>query len=87
MTFTLTYAKNTAQCELFPGQKLRLWAVPTAYSDDGLVVAVWGSGELEPCPACLGTDMELLAEYECRHDYSASTGGGGALGASVYPQV
>lgn len=68
MTFTLTYAKNTAQCELFPGQKLRLWAVPTAYSDDGLVVAVWGSGELEPCPACLGTDMEMLAEYECRHD-------------------
>lgn len=44
---------------LEPGDTLALYAVPQAYSEDGLYLARWAAGELEPVPACDGVGFLL----------------------------
>lgn len=70
-TIKITSAGQSAESEIYAGQHLRLWAVPLSYSEDGLVVSVWGAGELEPYPACLGSEMRLMGEFECRQESGA----------------
>lgn len=43
---------KTFPASLEPGDTLALYAVPEAYSEDGLYLARWAQGELEPVPAC-----------------------------------
>lgn len=49
----------TVPASLALGDSLALYAVPAAYSEDGLYLAQWDAGELEPMPACSGA-MPLL---------------------------
>ena len=71
-TIKLTYAGQSVESEVYAGQHLRLWGVPPTYSEDGLAVSVWGAGELEPYPACLGSEMRLMGEFECRQESGAA---------------
>lgn len=46
----------TAPCQV------KVYDVPTDYSEDGKYVACWNPGtEYEPYPACLGSDSHLVA--------------------------
>ena len=46
----------------------KLYAVPEDYSDDGLYLATWANGEIEPVPACTIGDAVLLAHLEIAQD-------------------
>ena len=50
----ITYNKQEVNVVLGTGDSVALYGVPSAYSEDGLFLAVWGSAELEPLPACDG---------------------------------
>lgn len=65
MNISLIYAKKKTECELSEGQRLRLYAVPSAYSEDGLYLAVWQRTYYEPVPACDAAQTTLLADLEC----------------------
>lgn len=71
MNITLTYEKKSLSCDLEDRERLRLYSVPTEYSDDGLYLAAWKSGELEPVPACRCTEAVLLADLECNAEGDA----------------
>lgn len=43
---------------------VKLYAVPEAYSEDGLYLATWANGEIEPIPACAIGDATMLAHIE-----------------------
>lgn len=62
MIVTLRYKNATVPVEC-AAQAFKLYAVPSAYSDDGLAVCMWNAGELEPIPACLVADAALLAHF------------------------
>ncbi len=49
---------------LEPGDTLALYAVPQTYSEDGMYLARWAAGELEPVPACdsVGFLLKLCLE-------------------------
>lgn len=59
MDILISYDDLTIPVALTAGDSMALYAVPTAYSEDGLYLAQWGTGELEPLPAC-GTWTPLL---------------------------
>ena len=59
MDILISYDYLTIPVALAAGDSMALYAVPTAYSEDGLYLAQWGTGELEPLPAC-GTWTPLL---------------------------
>lgn len=59
MDILISYDDLTIPAALAAGDNMALYAVPTAYSEDGLYLAQWGAGELEPLPAC-GTWTPLL---------------------------
>lgn len=59
MDILISYDDLTIPVALVAGDNMALYAVPTAYSEDGLYLAQWGTGELEPLPAC-GTWTPLL---------------------------
>lgn len=46
------------------GDYVKIYKVPKSYSDDGLYIAKWRYGELEPAPACAGDAMELIADLQ-----------------------
>lgn len=59
--------------EVFPaslaaGESLTLYAVPQAYSPDGLYLARWGARELEPVPACDGPELLLSLRLEAENE-------------------
>lgn len=45
-----------------PGEKIKIYRVPQEYAEDGLFVAQWGFGEIEPAPGCLGCDAKLAVD-------------------------
>lgn len=47
---------------------VKLYAVPEDYSDDGLYLATWANGEIEPAPACAIDDATLLAHLGVEQD-------------------
>lgn len=47
---------------------VKLYAVPENYSDDGLYLATWANGEIEPVPACAIGDTLMLAHLEMTQD-------------------
>lgn len=54
MDILISYDILTVPASLALGNSLALYAVPAAYSEDGLYLAQWDAGELEPVPACSG---------------------------------
>lgn len=52
MNVTITCEGQEIPVELAIGDNLTLYSVPTNYSEDGLYMAQWGAGDLEPIPAC-----------------------------------
>lgn len=54
MDILISYDSLTVPASLALGDSLALYAVPAAYSEDGLYLAQWDAGELEPLPACSG---------------------------------
>lgn len=59
MNLTISHKGQNVPATLTRGDAAALYAVPAAYSEDGLYLARWGAGELEPLPAC-GTSAPLL---------------------------
>ena len=59
MDILISYDNQELSLSLAGGENAALYAVPTAYSEDGLYLAQWGTGALEPLPAC-GTWTPLL---------------------------
>ncbi len=66
MTILISYDENAFEAPLADGGHLALYAVPTAYSADGLFLAMWNDGELEPRPACAVPDARLLLRLSRR---------------------
>ena len=60
MSILISYDGKDFEAEVDNGGKLALYALPTEYSEEGLFLAVWYVGELEPCPACASADARLL---------------------------
>lgn len=59
MDILISYDKQTFPVSLAEGESVAVYAVPTDYSDDGLYLALWGVGELEPVPACAAPALLL----------------------------
>lgn len=51
-----------------PGDHVKVYAVPANYSEDGVFVACFRHGEIEPAPACLGCDAHLVADVTAGTD-------------------
>ena len=62
MIVTLRYKDATIPVKC-AAQAFKLYAVPPAYSDDGLALCMWNAGELEPVPACLVGTAAVLAHF------------------------
>ncbi|MBQ9452493.1 MAG: hypothetical protein IJU65_04265 [Desulfovibrio sp.] len=60
MEITFKKAKVTVDCQ--SGDRVKLYTVPAAYSEDELYLAHWRYGQVEPMPACAGREAELLAD-------------------------
>mgnify|MGYP000118591920 CR=1 FL=1 len=59
MDILISYDNQELSLSLAGGESAALYGVPAEYSEDGLYLAQWGAGELEPLPAC-GTWTPLL---------------------------
>lgn len=73
MNITFTYKAADMVVECAGGDMLKLYCVPLSYSDDGLYLAVWRRGEIEPFPACEGNDARLLAHITVQGDQANPT--------------
>ena len=76
MPILISYDSQDFETHLSNGGQLALYAVPTEYSEDGLFLAVWYAGELEPCPACASADARPLLRLavqdgQLREDFKA----------------
>lgn len=60
MHILISYDNADLEADVESGGHLALYAVPADYSDDGLYLAQWSAGELEPVPACASTSAALL---------------------------
>ncbi|MFV0423742.1 hypothetical protein [Oleidesulfovibrio sp.] len=61
MQITFTHKKKKPEASVSGPSEVKLYAVPTSYSDDGYYLAAWSSGDYEPVPSCAVNDAELLA--------------------------
>lgn len=52
MDILISYDNRSLPLSLAEGESAALYGVPAEYSEDGLYLAQWGSGDLEPLPAC-----------------------------------
>ena len=59
MDILISYDNQVVPVSLAEGDSVAVYAVPTDYSDDGLYLAQWGAGELEPVPACAAPALLL----------------------------
>lgn len=50
---------------------VKLYAVPEDYSDDGLYLATWANGEIEPIPACAIGNAVMLAHLKIEQEGSS----------------
>ncbi len=72
---------------LRPGERVKVYAVPSSYSEDGFFIAHWRYGELEPAPACLGCEAALLADVTItNHEGNAGVSGYMAEGVQIDAQ-
>ena len=64
MDILISCEGKTFPASLEPGDTLALYSVPQSYSEDGLYLARWAAGELEPVPACdsVGFLLKLCLE-------------------------
>ncbi len=68
MKIVFTQKKKKAEIPVFGACEVKLYAVPTSYSDDGYFAAVWATHDLEPVPACAGDAATLLAHVSVVQD-------------------
>lgn len=59
MNISISCLDKTFPAALSLGDTLALYSVPQSYSEDGLYLARWAQGELEPVPACDGVGFLL----------------------------
>lgn len=52
MNILISCEGHSIPASLASGDTLALYSVPKSYSEDGLYLARWAQGELEPVPAC-----------------------------------
>lgn len=64
MNISISCLDKTFPAALSPGDTLALYSVPETYSEDGLYLARWAQGELEPVPACDGVGFLLRLSLE-----------------------
>lgn len=71
-----------------PGRRVKIYAVPERYSEDGIFAACFGPGDMEPAPACLGSEARLLADVavEAAADGSILISGPMAEGVEIHAQ-
>lgn len=62
MNVTIQYKEKNINMNL-TARFAKLYAVPHSYSEDGLALEEWGTGELESVPACKIGDETLLASF------------------------
>jgi hypothetical protein len=55
--------KNIVIAAVSPSD-VKLYSVPTGYSEDGYFAALWAAGDLEPAPACAVEKATLLAHVK-----------------------
>jgi hypothetical protein len=60
-TLDIPYTSNV------PGY-IKVYRVPEDYSTDGYYVGKWQDNEIEPVPACAGSDMTILLQARCDRD-------------------
>ncbi len=73
MNMTFTYKDTDTVVECAVGDMLKLYSVPLSYSDDGLYLAAWRRGEIEPFPACAGSEALLLAHITVQGEQDTPT--------------
>lgn len=61
MKLIFNYDGNACETTVTGPMSVTFYAVPASYSDDGLYLATWASGEYEPVPACAASEARLLA--------------------------
>lgn len=64
MNILISCEGKTFPASLEPGDTLALYSVPQSYSEDGLYLARWAAGELEPVPACDSVGFLLKLRLE-----------------------
>jgi hypothetical protein len=64
MQITFKHQGKTLVLDAESPSEVKLYAVPSAYSEDGYFFAVWTSGDLEPVPACATEQANLLAHVQ-----------------------
>lgn len=68
MNILVSCAEKVFPASLDPGDSVAVYAVPQAYSKDGLYLARWAAGEFEPVPACDGAGLLLKLRLESVQD-------------------
>lgn len=68
MDILISYDNQAIPVSLAEGDSVAVYAVPTDYSDDGLYLAQWGTGELEPVPACAAPALLLRLRLPVREN-------------------
>lgn len=68
MDILISYDNQVVPVSLAEGESVAVYGVPTDYSDDGLYLAQWGAGELEPVPACLAPALLLRLRLPVREN-------------------
>ena len=74
MKLIINNMKHELDCD--NAENIKVYRVPDDYSVDGLYIAKWKYGEIEPFPACLGSDAHLIANGRIK---PAGIGDSGAL--------
>ena len=87
MTLKFVYQGRNALVECELNDTVKLYDVPTDYSNDGFYAAVWRKSDIEPRPACAGDETRLLAEVSAQpHGDGVAIGGALSEGVDVYAE-
>lgn len=76
MNIRFVYLDREALIACKESDTVKLYDVPTEYSEDGFYAAVWQQGNVEPRPACAGNAARLLAEIAIQEDKDGVVIGG-----------
>lgn len=66
MNILISFNGKSVPAALATGDTVALYAVPETYSEDGLYLARWAQGELEPVPACDGVGFLLKLSLDAQ---------------------
>lgn len=64
MNIHFTYQDRAVDIPCSVGGTLKLYDVPTDYSEDGFYAAIIRPGDIEPYPACAGDQAHILADLD-----------------------